>query len=267
MVPVSFPLSIYGYPIDYTKTAQENIDAYFKERLAVERRAARGKLLSAIDEQYESHKTGIGVSLAFIVFGGLPFYGSVGEYEYKKEDFLLSIGYIVVGIAGLVYSYGKIKTQQRLTTKIEQSEAYKKVVAFFTARWLSMECKSMIEMLEQGQKRTQQLHEDYWVERTKNEAEYEGFVPLGIGKQIQKIKDLAQTLEAIHGVLQKALDQLLVHQQTYAPNLNQEKAFYFSKANVLTSLAKEASKVQTSAEAEQVLQKLLEVVKEDELYS
>lgn len=261
MLHTSFPETIQDCQIDYNKTAEQNLEHYVEQRLCAERKLVRGTFMAKIDASFESHKTVIALGVGAVVMSVLLFYEQTLKSDgLEGEVLVLVLGYFLGGVGMLWYCYGKITTEQRIKKEIEQSATYYYTKAFFKRHWLAMRCLPIAKQLEVGFQKVERQQENWWVERTANEEQYGTNIPVGIANALQEKKRLKEVTQQFYSVLQESTNVLIKHQQTNAPDINQEKAFYVSQINNFERLAEEFEKMPTSFHAEKVLQKLLNAV-------
>jgi hypothetical protein len=66
----SLPSSIKDYTIDYSLSAQQNLERYIEQRLQKERKFMRRKILVVLDETFEGYATTAGFGASLLTLGG-----------------------------------------------------------------------------------------------------------------------------------------------------------------------------------------------------
>lgn len=257
----SLPSSIQDYTIDYDLSAEQNLERYFKQRLREGRMYRRGKVLVTLDELYEGYAQLAGLGFCALVLGLMQCYEQLVWHNHWSRSwplFSLGVAGVIFGCVLFWYTYSKFKTDRRLKKHIKKGALYKQVHTFFEQRWLAMRGKPLLEDIEKGIKHAQTLHKSYWIELTEQEEHHGNNIPMAVMAQLQEKKRLQQVTQEFYKLLKQSTYGVITHQLQHAPRLNQEKEFYFSHLERLEGVQQAFNHVQTSAEAEAVLQQLLD---------
>lgn len=137
--------------------------------------------------------------------------------------------------------------------------------AFFELRWLAIKVQPLRERIEKGIKEAEAMEMSYWIELTKKEEQHGRNIPVADAKRMQEKKKLQEVSQEFYKRLKWSSAALVTHQLEHAPAMNQEKELYFSRLESLEAIAQAFGEVQTSSEAEAVLQQLLDEGKKSAL--